>query len=80
MSQMIYRNELSLRQNIIKNSFEYIKIRNLRECELNPHKMSFHIFLSTFKFSLGHLSLIAYYYKRFRGSQDMCTLVPFTHT
>lgn len=26
---MIYRNELSLRQNIIKNSFEYIKIRNL---------------------------------------------------
>lgn len=29
MSQMIYRNELSLRQNIIKNSFEYIKIRNL---------------------------------------------------
>lgn len=42
--------------------------------------MSFHIFLSTFKFNLGHLSLIAYYYKRFRGSQDMCTLVPFTHT
>ena len=29
MFQMIYRNELSLRQNIIKNSFEYIKIRNL---------------------------------------------------
>ena len=32
------------------------------------------------KFNLGYLSFSAYYYKRFHGSQDMCTRLPSTHT
>ena len=42
--------------------------------------MSFHIFLSTFRFNLAHLLLlIAHYHKRrFPGPQDMHTLAPST--